>query len=163
MSTRESQACLRKADLESASFGKNSVERTRIEAATARCSFGFWNTSPPARPRQNVASSKSGSSTTSVRRRIELSRSIASRRGKLIFEQATCSRCHAIGGQSSRNTVLDLAEDYQAISRLRNLLQQIVKPSAEIHKEFQTQMIVTDDGRLRTGPTYLSLALAITV
>jgi putative heme-binding domain-containing protein len=30
------------------------------------------------------------------------------------------------------------------------LLQQIVKPSAEIHKEFKTQMFVTDDGRLRT-------------
>ena len=31
------------------------------------------------------------------------------------------------------------------------LLQQIVKPSAEIHKEFQTQMILGDDGKLRTG------------
>ena len=31
------------------------------------------------------------------------------------------------------------------------LLQQIVKPSVEIHKEFQTQMILVDDGRIRTG------------
>ena len=27
----------------------------------------------------------------------------------------------------------------------------MLKPSAEIHKEFQTQMILVDDGRLRTG------------
>ncbi|MFP6693072.1 MAG: hypothetical protein VB875_08650, partial [Pirellulales bacterium] len=31
------------------------------------------------------------------------------------------------------------------------LLNQIVKPSADIHKEFQTQMILVDDGRLLTG------------
>ena len=70
-------------------------------------------------------------------------------RGKLIFEQATCSRCHAIGGKGVKYG-LDLAEVTKRF-RGAKLLQQIVKPSAEIHKEFQTQIIVVDDGRLLTG------------
>ena len=70
-------------------------------------------------------------------------------RGKMIFEQATCSRCHKIGG-SQATLGPDLSE---VTKRFRGgkLLQQIVKPSAEIHKQFQTQMIVGDDGRIRTG------------
>ena len=31
------------------------------------------------------------------------------------------------------------------------LLTQIVRPSAEIHKEFKTELILCDDGQLRTG------------
>jgi len=70
-------------------------------------------------------------------------------RGKLIFEQATCSRCHNIG--SGKKTLgPDLTEVTKRF-RGSKLLQQIVKPSAEIHKEYQTQMILVDDGRLRTG------------
>ena len=71
------------------------------------------------------------------------------KRGKLIFEQATCSRCHAIGGKGSKYG-LDLA-DVTKRFRGAKLLRQIVKPSAEIHKKFQTQIIVVDDGRLLTG------------
>ncbi len=67
----------------------------------------------------------------------------------MIFEQATCSRCHKIGGNEAK-----LGPDLSDVTkrfRGSKLLQQIVKPSAEIHKEFQTQMILVDDGRLRTG------------
>ncbi len=70
-------------------------------------------------------------------------------RGRMIFEQATCSRCHKIGGNEAK-----LGPDLSDVTkrfRGSKLLQQIVKPSAEIHKEFQTQMILVDDGRLRTG------------
>jgi virginiamycin B lyase len=70
-------------------------------------------------------------------------------RGKRIFDQATCSRCHNIGPGEKK-----LGPDLTDVSkrfRGSKLLQQIVKPSAEIHKKFQTQMVVTDDGRLRTG------------
>ncbi|MEK6237732.1 MAG: c-type cytochrome [Planctomycetales bacterium] len=70
-------------------------------------------------------------------------------RGKLVFEQATCSRCHAVGGKEVKYG-LDLA-DVTKRFRGAKLLQQIVKPSAEIHKEFQTQMILVDDGRVLTG------------
>jgi len=70
-------------------------------------------------------------------------------RGKRIFEQATCSRCHNIG-PGEKKLGPDLTEVTKRF-RGSKLLQQIVKPSAEIHKKFQTQMVVTDDGRLRTG------------
>lgn len=70
-------------------------------------------------------------------------------RGKMVFEQATCSRCHTIGrGQKTLGPNLS---DITKRFRGSKLLQQIVKPSAEINKEFQTQMILADDGRLRTG------------
>lgn len=71
------------------------------------------------------------------------------RRGKLVFEQATCSRCHKIGG-SEKTLGPDLSEITKRF-RGSKLLQQIVKPSSEINKDFQTQMIVGDDGRMRTG------------
>ena len=70
-------------------------------------------------------------------------------RGKLIFEQATCSRCHNIG--SGEKTLGPVLSDVTKRFRGSKLLQEIVKPSAEINKEFQTQMILVDDGRLRTG------------
>ena len=70
-------------------------------------------------------------------------------RGKLVFEQATCSRCHKVGDAAKT-----LGPDLTGITkrfRGAKLLQQIVKPSAEIHKQFQTQLILTDDGRVQTG------------
>jgi putative heme-binding domain-containing protein len=70
-------------------------------------------------------------------------------KGKLVFEQGTCSRCHAIGGKGAKYGP-DLSKITKRF-RGSKLLQQIVKPSAEIHKEFQTQMIVVDDGRVLTG------------
>lgn len=70
-------------------------------------------------------------------------------RGKVIFEKATCSRCHKIGG--SEKTLGPDLSDVTKRFKGSKLLQQIVKPSAEINKEFQTQMIVGDDGRMRTG------------
>ncbi len=69
--------------------------------------------------------------------------------GKRIFEQATCSRCHNIG-PGEKKLGPDLTEVTKRFKGSK-LLTQMVKPSAEIHKKFQTQMVVTDDGRLRTG------------
>ena len=70
-------------------------------------------------------------------------------RGKLVFEQATCSRCHNTG-PGEKKLGPDLTEVTKRF-RGSKLLGQIVKPSSEIHKEFQTQMILVDDGRLLTG------------
>jgi len=70
-------------------------------------------------------------------------------RGERIFEQATCSRCHAIGDKRVKYG-LDLT-DVTKRFRGSKLLRQIVRPSDEIHKEFRTQMILVDDGRLLTG------------
>ncbi|MEE3031127.1 MAG: c-type cytochrome [Planctomycetota bacterium] len=74
-------------------------------------------------------------------------RSIAN--GKKIYEQATCSRCHAIEGKGE-----SLGPDLTKVAiRFKggNLLQQIVNPSKEIHKDFKTEMILVDDGRLLRG------------
>ena len=72
------------------------------------------------------------------------------KRGKRIFEQATCSRCHNVDTTGVKKLGPNLT-DVTKRHRGAKLLTQIVKPSAEIHKEFQTQMILADDGRMRTG------------
>jgi putative heme-binding domain-containing protein len=71
------------------------------------------------------------------------------KKGKLIYEQAACNRCHTISGQGAKYgpDLTDVSKRFQG----SKLLQQIVNPSTEIHKEFQTQMILVDDGRLLTG------------
>ncbi|MEM7477690.1 MAG: c-type cytochrome [Planctomycetota bacterium] len=70
-------------------------------------------------------------------------------RGKLVFEQATCSRCHNIN-TGEKKLGPDLSEVTKRFQGSK-LLTQIVRPSAEINKEFQTQMILGDDGKMRTG------------
>ena len=69
--------------------------------------------------------------------------------GKLIFEQATCARCHSVAGKGAKYgpDLTDVAKRFQG----RKLLQQVLQPSSEIHKDFQTQMFQIDDGRLLTG------------
>ncbi len=69
--------------------------------------------------------------------------------GKLIYEQAGCNRCHTIHDQGAK-----YGPDLTAVSKRfqgSKLLQQMVNPSTEIHKEFRTQLILVDDGRLLTG------------
>ena len=70
-------------------------------------------------------------------------------RGKLVFEQATCSRCHNIG-PGEKKLGPDLTEVVKRFQGAK-LLTQIVRPSAEINKDFKTQMILGDDGKMRTG------------
>jgi len=69
--------------------------------------------------------------------------------GKLVYEQAGCNRCHSIHGAGAKYgpDLTDIGKRFKG----RKLLNQMVKPSAEIHKEFQTQMIEVDDGRMVTG------------
>lgn len=69
--------------------------------------------------------------------------------GKLVYEQAACNRCHTIRDLGAMYSP-DLTEVTKRF-RGSKLLQQVVNPSSEIHKEFQTQMILVDDGRLLTG------------
>ena len=69
--------------------------------------------------------------------------------GKLIYEQAACSRCHTIAGQGAKFGP-DLTEVTKRF-RGSKLLQQVVNPSAEIHEKFKTQIVLVDDGRLLTG------------
>jgi putative heme-binding domain-containing protein len=69
--------------------------------------------------------------------------------GRYVFEQAACSRCHSIEGKGAK-----YGPDLTAVSKRfqgSKLLLQLVNPSQEIHKDFKTQMILVDDGRLLTG------------
>ncbi|MBA62877.1 MAG: hypothetical protein CMJ76_10985 [Planctomycetaceae bacterium] len=69
--------------------------------------------------------------------------------GRLIFEQATCSRCHSIEGKGAK-----LGPDLTGITKKfqgAKLLEQVVRPSAQIHKQFQPQLIVVDTGQVLTG------------
>ena len=70
-------------------------------------------------------------------------------RGRMVFEQATCNRCHNLG-PGEKKLGPDLTEITKRFKGAK-LLQQIVKPSAEINKDFKTQLILGDDGKLRTG------------
>ena len=69
--------------------------------------------------------------------------------GKRVYEQAACNRCHTINGLGAKYgpDLTEIAKRFKG----GKLLQQCVKPSAEIHKEYQTQQILVDDGRLLTG------------
>ena len=70
-------------------------------------------------------------------------------RGRQIFEQATCSRCHSFGPGEKK-----LGPDLTGVTKRfqgSKLLTQIVRPSAEINKDFKTQMILSDAGKMRTG------------
>ena len=69
--------------------------------------------------------------------------------GKVVYEQAGCNRCHTINGKGAKYgpDLTDIAKRFKG----SKLLEQCVKPSAEINKEYQTQQILLDDGRLLTG------------
>ena len=69
--------------------------------------------------------------------------------GRLVFEQATCNRCHSIEGKGAK-----LGPDLTGISKRfqgAKLLNQVVRPSVEINKDFQPQLIVVDTGQVLTG------------
>lgn len=69
--------------------------------------------------------------------------------GRLIYEQAACSRCHTIAGKGAKFGP-DLTEVTKRF-RGSKLLRQIVDPSAELHEKYKTQIVLVDDGRLLTG------------
>lgn len=70
-------------------------------------------------------------------------------RGRMVFEQATCTRCHNLGPGAKKlgPDLTDVTKRFKG----SKLLQQIVKPSAEINRDFRTQLVLGDDGKLRTG------------
>ncbi len=74
-------------------------------------------------------------------------------RGKDLFRQASCSRCHRIAG---RGTLIgpDLTNVSSRFSR-RDLLQSIIEPSKVIAENYRSLQIVTTDGRVLVGQTGL--------
>ena len=70
-------------------------------------------------------------------------------RGLEMFRVASCIKCHRINCQGEK-----LGPDLTDISKRftgRKLLQQILQPSSEINKQYQTHVVVTDAGKVFTG------------
>ena len=70
-------------------------------------------------------------------------------RGLEMFRVASCIKCHRINCQGEK-----LGPDLTDISKRftgAKLLQQILEPSSEINKQYQTHIVVTDAGKVFTG------------
>ena len=69
--------------------------------------------------------------------------------GMQAFAKARCNQCHVLAGHGV-NLGPDLSDVVKRFKG-RKLLQQILEPSAEIHKDFQTHQFLLDDGRVVSG------------
>ena len=66
-----------------------------------------------------------------------------------MFTVAGCIQCHKVNGKGA-----DLGPDLSQVTKRfkgEKLLNQILNPSAEIHKEYQAVSIITVDGETITG------------
>ncbi len=70
-------------------------------------------------------------------------------RGMTAFVKARCNQCHVIAGHGV-NLGPDLTKSVLKL-RGKDLLRQMIEPSSEIHKDFQTWQFVLNDGRVVTG------------
>jgi len=70
-------------------------------------------------------------------------------RGREVFHAAACIKCHVIAGKGTKlgPDLTEVAKRY----KVPKLLEQILKPSKEIHKDFQTHAFATTDGRTIVG------------
>ena len=71
--------------------------------------------------------------------------------GKLVFqsEKAACKKCHEIGGKS-KLAGPDLAVIGDKYTR-DQLIQQVLEPSARLHPDYASQIVITSDGLTITG------------
>ena len=70
-------------------------------------------------------------------------------RGKAIFVAAACIQCHQARGVGS-----ELGPTLTAIANRRSprqILRDTIEPGAEINKDYQTQLLLTEDGKQYTG------------
>ena len=70
-------------------------------------------------------------------------------RGMQAFVKARCNQCHAVAGHGINlgPDLTDVAKRYQG----QKLLKQILEPSSEIHKEFQTRQFLLGNGKMVSG------------
>jgi len=68
-------------------------------------------------------------------------------RGKVLYKQ-NCGKCHILFGEGGK-----IGPDLTAFKRddLRNMLANVINPSAEIREGFETFLVITEDGRAITG------------
>ncbi len=69
--------------------------------------------------------------------------------GRKVFHQAGCIKCHVIAGEGAKYgpDLTDVAKRFKG----PKLLEQVLKPSTEIHKEFETFMFLLDEGQVVSG------------
>jgi putative heme-binding domain-containing protein len=70
-------------------------------------------------------------------------------RGMAAFVKARCNQCHVVAGHG-----IPLGPDLTKISERfkgKKLLQQMLAPSTEINKKFQTWQFLMDDGKVHSG------------
>ena len=72
-------------------------------------------------------------------------------RGKVVYEskQAACKKCHVISG-NERLAGPNLAVIGDKFTR-EQLIQSVLEPSAGIHPDYATLVVVTNDGKVHTG------------
>jgi putative heme-binding domain-containing protein len=76
-------------------------------------------------------------------------RTVSFERGREMFSEAGCIQCHVIAGKGT-----NLGPDLTTVNkrfRGAKLLQQILEPSAEINKQYQTYLATKSDGTMLTG------------
>jgi putative heme-binding domain-containing protein len=72
-------------------------------------------------------------------------------KGKLVFqsEKAACKKCHEVGGKN-KLAGPDLAVIGDKYTR-DQLIQQVLEPSARLHPDYASQIVITTDGLTITG------------
>ena len=81
--------------------------------------------------------------------------------GRDVFTQAGCIKCHRIEGKGSQ-----LGPDLGKVTKQfegAKLLKQILHPSVEINKKYQSSIVVTDEGKVYTGLITAQSDAAITL
>ena len=70
-------------------------------------------------------------------------------RGMQAFLKARCHQCHVVGhhGVKIGPELTEVSKDYRG----EKLLQQILEPSSEINKKYQTHQFILDSGKVLTG------------
>lgn len=70
-------------------------------------------------------------------------------RGETVFTIAGCIKCHKVGDKGT--TLGPELTDIQKQFKGSQLLRQILEPSTEINKQYQTWIAVTEDGTVKSG------------
>ena len=72
------------------------------------------------------------------------------RRGQLVYQQASCANCHVYHGQGQAGIGPDLQGLAQRFSQ-REIIESVIHPSLVISDRYRSQMIELEDGRVLAG------------
>lgn len=72
------------------------------------------------------------------------------RRGQLVYQQASCANCHVYHGQGQAGIGPDLQGLAQRFSQ-REIVESVIHPSLVISDRYRSEMVELEDGRVVTG------------